>query len=96
MSYIVKGYVGTVEEIILKTDNESDAMIEWLSFEEDLAENPSELEPEDRFEYVELLKDGVVINSQHRIDECERCGYCDVLYCHSNGCPSEDELNNEE
>jgi|TARA_R100001594_G_scaffold5144_1_gene16495 hypothetical protein len=87
MTYTLVGYNGTEEHMILKTNNLRDATIEWLSFERDLKENPDHAE--DRFDYIELSKDGVVLESQHKIEECSYCGHHDLLDCTSNGCINE-------
>jgi hypothetical protein len=84
MSYIVKGYVGTKEEIILKTNKIGDAVTEYLSFEEDLRLNPHDVE--DRYDYIELIKEGVVLESERKYEYCDRCGHHDILDCTSNGC----------
>ena len=87
MSYIIKGWVCDKESIILTTDSIKDATIEWLSYEKDLKENTNNVNH--RFDYIEFIKDEFVLESQHKIEECDCCGYHDVLFCQSDGCQYE-------
>lgn len=86
MTYLLKGWSGLEEQTIIETNDKDKAMIEWLSFKRDLEENPDELSGDERYDYILFTKHGKKIGEAFKIEECDRCGYYDVLVCHSNGC----------
>lgn len=83
--YEVVGYVGVERTIEMKTKDKKNALTEYMSLNKDLTENIDS--DDERYDYVELLHNGEVLDSCFKVEICDRCGCWDLSYCSSNGCP---------
>ncbi len=91
--YLLIGYKGIEPSTIMRTDSIQLATTEYLSYEDDLINNPSEMKPEERFDYIELYFKETLLETCFREDECDRCGYHDEMVCQSNGCVNYEPLD---